>query len=579
MFSGALVALLLSPFLAGAPSQIWFGPLDPIARQTNVANGIIPSPLACCSDFWDLFAPGAQWTQAADHVSVFKLSSSLQGFPDSDLRQLFSFLRQHKIDLAIEFGPLLPSGGCGTNVEGFWGASAQAIVTKIQSNYGTLKYLAMDEPFYFANMYNGPGACHWSPQQIAANAASALNILKAAFPGLVVGDIELVPVNDTLDWLQRYAAWMDSFEAMIGSKLAFFHCDTGFQPMWARDVASLRVESSKRGIALGIIYNGLGNDLSDFAWLSHAQQNFTDFELHYGQPDQAIFQSWMAYPMKSLPEMTPYTFTWLIDQYTRSRPSLSVTHNLTEATGKLVDSSGRGIGSAPITVAFQPTAGPGIVSTYTLIGTVPSSSTDAIFQTWVPGGTGYFGCGTQHSNDMSVYSFQYTDASHQMSLGFANGLSDWDLDPTATASMQLGSDSNGAFLHISTTPAQETWVNSPPFAVTAGTMYDLTVQARISAGSVGSCYFRLVFFTGTTYVSTSTLLYGPATFTLSPTQTDNDGSYFFHFAPLGQGTFQVQAFYPGIDYPLMNASWPALVTESLKILDKWLKGAPSEASY
>ena len=502
--------------------------------------------------------------QAAVHVSVFKVYASILRFSDSDLRQLFAFLKERNIDLAIEFGPLTAAGGCGIDatgyrVEGFNGDNTQAIINKFKANGVTLKYVAMDEPFSFANIYDGRGACHWSPQQIATNAALSLNLLKAAFPGLIVGDIEPVPPGLMSDWVQRYAAWMDAFQEATGSKLAFFHVDTGYSANWVSELASVRTEVSKRGIPLGVIYNGLQQDSSDIDWLTHAQQLLAQVELLSGQPDQAIFQSWTAFPMAILPETTPYTFTWLIDQYVRPRSSLSLVPSATQAAGKLVDSTGKVISAAPITVTLEPTAGPGIVSTYTLTGKVPPSISRALIQMCVNL------CGSQNTNHMSVYSFQYADSVNRSSLNFANGLAGWGVNGNGTATVQPGSDGTGKFLQISSTAAQQTFVNSSSFAVTPGGAYTLTVQARISPDSVGSGYFALIFLVDKE-VSRDTLAYVPATLTLGTTQTGSDGSYSLQFPPQGLGVFKIQASYPGVDYPAPDARWAALVTAPLSIL-------------
>jgi hypothetical protein len=273
----------------------------------------------------DLFALGAPWAQGASHVSVFKLyaegvlGDQFGRFSDTQLQEIFSFLKQHNIALALEWGLLIPSGGCGVGIEGFTASGvAQMVVDRITENGGTLNYLAMDEPFQHAH-----DVCNWTPQQVATNALTSLNVLKGGFPGLIIGDIEVVPdiFSASPDWLQQYSAWMDAFQEASGSRLAFFDCDTGFTSTWMNDVKAVRAETAARGIPLGVIYNGLQSDSSDTQWITHAQRLFTNFELSYGQPDQAIFQSWTAFPLHALPETMPYTFTWLIDQYTLPRPS------------------------------------------------------------------------------------------------------------------------------------------------------------------------------------------------------------------------------------------------------------------
>jgi hypothetical protein len=137
-----LLAVTLAGLLRGAPPQIWFAPLDDLARQNNASLGIIPSTDAGPTDYMNLFAPGAPWPDAASHVSVFKIyaapfGSQFGSFSDAQFQEMFSFLNQHNIALAIEFGPLTPSGRCGVGIEGFEGNSVQTIVKTIKANGGT----------------------------------------------------------------------------------------------------------------------------------------------------------------------------------------------------------------------------------------------------------------------------------------------------------------------------------------------------------------------------------------------------------------------------------------------------------
>ena len=551
-----LIGLLLSgSVLYAASPQIWFAPLDDASRQLNTDLGIIPSSDSGPTDYMDLFSPGAPWAQAASHVSVFLVSLSpftgvpslnIPAFSDAQLQEMFSFLKLHNIAFALEWGPLTVSGGCGAGIEGFTGIAAQTIIDRVKANGGTLSYIAMDEPFQHAH-----DVCNWTPQQVAANAAVGLNILKAAFPGLIIGDVEVVPNISESDWLQQYPAWMDAFHEATGSKLAFFDCDTGFTATWMNDATALRAEIAARGIMFGVIYDGFQSDSSDVQWLTHAQQNFTNFELTYGQPDRAILQSWQAHPINSLPETTPYTFTWLIDQYMLQRPNLSLNDSGTQATGKLVDAQGNGVGAATIDLTMQPTSGGGVIATYTLTGTVPITIDTALIQICVNL------CGGQGTNSMDVYSFHYADSGNQTTLDFSQGLAAWGVDGNGTALVKLGSDSNGPFLQTAATGNQSTFVNSQMFTVTPGSNYTLTVRARISPDSVGSGYFAQIFLAGTES-SRDSLPFAPGTVTLGTTQTSSDGSYSLHFSPPSADTYQLQASFAG-----STTLWPALASIAL----------------
>ncbi len=71
------------------------------------------------------------------------------------------------------------------------------------------------------------------------------------------------------------------------------------------------------------------------------------------------------------------------------------------------------------------------------------------------------------------------------------------VNSNGTASVQLGSDASGPYLHVSATAAESTFVNSAQFTITPGSAYTLTITARISPDSIGSGYFALIFVAGT----------------------------------------------------------------------------------
>ena len=552
-----ILCVLGSVSLTASSPQIWFGPLDDITRRVNVFFGIIPPDAGGATDYMRLFEPGAPWPQAASRVSVFEMTISpitgiqFGSLTDAQLRQIFSFLNQRGIALAVDFGPLIAPGHCGQSLEGFNGTSAQLLVDKIRSNGGVLRYIALDEPLYFGHIYNGPGACRWSIQEVAANAQPSLNIIRAAFPDVLIGSVEPVPAFGAPDWLATYAAWMDAFQAAAGRPLAFFHADTGFASSWLTDVAALRAETSRRSIPFGVIYDGLQPDATNAAWLTHADQMAAANELENGLPDHAIFQSWHAYPTVNLPESAPFTFTSLINRYLRPRSSLSLNVSLQAASGRLVDSVGGAIGGAPVTLSADPIAGAGFVATYTLSGVVPSSITSGGIQICVNM------CDSLGSNQMSVYGFRYADAVHQVTRDFTTGLGGWGANPTGTAALSTGADSDGSFLRILASPSQYTYVNSVPFPVTPGSPYSLTIRARIAPGSTGSGHFALMF-NRDREVSRDTLAFSPASLTIGTIATAPDGAFSFPLNTLdlaAAGAVRLRASFAGTD-----AIWPASAT-------------------
>jgi hypothetical protein len=504
-------------------------------------------------DYLDLFVPGASWSEASSRIQVFKLYPEMLSpifagsFSDATLQMIFSYLNSHHIELAVEFPPLTPTEACGTGVEGFGGELALPMATRIQNLGGNLKYLAFDEPFYHGStLYSGPNGCQWTPQQIAANALESVAQVRTVFPNVIVGDIEPVPAGE--DWLSQYTEGVDAWRAAAGIPFAFFHFDINWQVDWRPNVESMRQVLQHRGIPFGMIYNGWTTDMSDAQWMTDAENHYAEWEAQGGAvPSQVIFQSWYPYPSHALPESDPTALTYLIDSYFRQRTSVTLDVSPSQAAGRLVDSSGGPIASAPISLTVQATSGPGIEASYVLSGTVPPSITQAVIQICVNL------CGDVGTTDMNVYSFQYQGSGGAIHLNFANGLSGWGVDGNGTAVVQPAADANGASIQISATDTEQTFVNSGPFAVTAGDSYSLTIEARVSPSSAGSGHFAVVFLGANgTEVSRDTLNFAAPILTLGSAQTASDGTYAIPFTPLNAGEFQFQAGYAGT-----SALWPA----------------------
>ena len=522
---------------------IWFAPINPA-----VWNNMIGS-----ADYLELFTPGAPWTTASSRIQVFKmytqmLSPTFTGsFSDATLQQIFAYLNTHGIALAVEFPPLTPTAACGMGVEGFAGELALPLAIRIQQLGGTLQYVAFDEPFFHGStLYTGPRACQWSTQQIAANALQSVVQIRSVFPDVIVGDIEPVPVGS--NWLSIYTAGMDDWRAVAGSPFAFFHFDVNWGVDWKPGVESLREAVQRRGIPFGMIYNGWSADLSNAQWMSDAENHYAEWEAQGGTiPRHVIFQSWYPYPDHVLPETDPTALTYLINSYFRERTKLSLNISSWQASGRLVDSQGEPVASAPITLTAQATRGPGTVANTVLSGIVPPSITQAVIQICVNQ------CGDAGTTDMNVYAFQYTSSGGQTNLNFANGLDGWGVEATGTARVQPSSGPDGPSIRITATATQQTFVNSIPLTVVPGSSYNLAIRARVSPSSVGSGEFALVFLgAGGTEVSRATLDFAPPTLTLGITETSSDGKYSFAFTPLGLGDFQLQSAYAGT-----SALWPA----------------------
>ncbi len=542
-----VLATVLVPSLNAATPQVWFAPFDSFYRSWL---GFAGSP-----QYMSLFAADSPWVEAASHVKVFKVYSTwIDQASDADLQTQFTDLNRRGIALALEHGAITASSQCGIGVEGQGGEDLLKHALRIKKNGGTLRYVALDEPIYYFTLYAGANSCKWTVNQMAANAAVNIRALLAQFPEVIIGDIEPFPVSAP-NWLSQYQAGIVAFRNALGFPLAFFHSDLNWNAAsYLSDIASVRRMAASEGVPFGIIYDGNGTDTTDAQWIQFAIQRMVTNELAQGLPDSVIFQSWMPYPKKLLPESDPDSFTSLINRYARPRTSLTINPGSSEIVGKLTDSTGKAVISAPVTVVMQPSGGGGVTWTYPLAGTVPATTAQATVKICVNL------CGSHGTNDMTVYSYRYTGSVNPLTVDFSHGLSGWGLW-SKTAVLQLGSDSEGAFLHVSATATQVADIDAPIFAVAPGSSYNLAIRARVSADSDGSGYFAIVFLDSSgKEVSRDTLPFAPATLPLGTAQTAKDGSYLVQFKPQAPGTnFQVIASYAGSE-----ALWPSRAAAALR---------------
>jgi hypothetical protein len=293
----------------------WFAPL-PIMGPTHPYDG--------STDFMGLFEPGAGWTVAASHLDVFKLYGEWVAYraSDGELAKAVADIRRRGLALAVEVGPLDPPSSCGQGVEGFAGTDeGNLIARRIEHAGGRIDVLALDEPFYFATVYEGDQACHWSAEETARAVAGYVKTMRISFPDMVVGDTEpLTP--ESAPAVQE--GWLSAFRDVNGFDLAFLHLDVDWsRPSWPAEVAEVADFGRSFGVDVGLIYTGNAFDATDQEWVSAAGERVKAYEVISGRtPDHVLFQSWHDRPDAVLPETTEFTFTNFVDAYFDDRGSL-----------------------------------------------------------------------------------------------------------------------------------------------------------------------------------------------------------------------------------------------------------------
>jgi hypothetical protein len=270
----------------------------------------------------DLFEPGAPWDKAASRIGVFKLYGEWVAYhaTPEQLRAAIDGIMARGLVLAVEMGPLDPPPECGEGIESFAGIDEGRLISRrIREAGGRLQVIALDEPDYFAHVYDGPNACHWPIDRVATGVAGFRDAICAEWPEVIVGDTEPTPSPvDTAD----LGEWLDAYRKAAGEPFAFEHLDVDWSRSgWERLAVDLEHVVRERGVAFGMIYNG-GAATSDAQWVGIAGGRVVAHAAAGAKPDHVLFQSWMDKPDRVLPETEPTTFTALLDRYLDDPASL-----------------------------------------------------------------------------------------------------------------------------------------------------------------------------------------------------------------------------------------------------------------
>ncbi len=295
----------------------WLAPLPPLS--TGPGREFTGSP-----DFMTLFGAGADWGKAAG-IGVFKLYGEWVAYAatDAQLAEVVRSLRETGHALAVEMGPLEPDG-CGQGVEGFPGLDeARRIGDRIAAAGGRIDLVAMDEPWFYGHVYDGPEACRWSLDRIADGVLAFEAVMRERFPDVIVGDTEALPRDLDPD---RLLAWLDAYGARAGHSLPFVHLDLDFgRPDWPSMVHRLDADAGRRGTDVGVIFFGDPSDPDDSAWFGTLAQRLTALAADGAgrPPDHLLFQSWQDRPDRVLPADDASTWTGFVSRYLADPAELS----------------------------------------------------------------------------------------------------------------------------------------------------------------------------------------------------------------------------------------------------------------
>jgi hypothetical protein len=293
------------------------------------------------TDFTQLFNSDAtwqggerKWETAGRHLQVMAFSTQfLSKASDSLLSNIVRFLKSRNIGLGIESLATnwYHEPPCGAGVEGYIDpGTTDGIVAKLLRVGGAPAFIGMDEPLWFGHFYSDKNACRSSLQDLAGRVAVNIKIYTAAFPNVIVGDIEPFPaVSNQPNWQSVFANWVKAFRNATGTPLSFLRLDVNWDdpvlgmgpahntPSPAAISALVKKVATvvrQNGLQVAVIYNG-GIGKSDALWMQEARDHIRIVEESGIHPEQVIFQSWDKFPARSLPDTDPNALASLINFY------------------------------------------------------------------------------------------------------------------------------------------------------------------------------------------------------------------------------------------------------------------------
>lgn len=547
----------------GTRPLIWFAPH---------AETRLPDFMKGSADYFDLFAPNAGWSAAAERVQVFQTCDNLclaREPTDDEIQTVLDGLARRGMAFAMELPPLPHplAGGrnteCGSpGIEGFGGEFSLQTLQRIKSLGGRVDLIAFGEPFAHGTLYEGPNACLWSIERVAAELVEFVRAVREVHPDVIFGDTE--PAwNGPFVGAAEIGAWLDAYAAAAGEPLGFFHLDVD----WTRDgwqTVAREIEDAvrARGVPFGIIYNGGDGETSDADWLQLSAERAYEFEqLSGGDPDHVIFQSWHFYPTRVLPESDPATFTGLLNRYFAPRTVLSleqvdVSADPARLTGALSLVGGGPVPAAEVGGRATPLAGQPQV--LTLSGAVPHEADEALVAIRVNSE----GAGPGMA-DMRLYEVDLREdggANMLANPSFAQQLDGWFAYGDGVATTPASDRGEGRMLRLRADADEVLDVNTSNFAVTAGAPFEMSVTAGVPDESADSGYVSVIFLAQGSEIRRDILPLAPTPIDLGTAVTDGTGSVELALAGLAGGQYSVELVYPGD-----LAHWPAQLSTEVDL--------------
>jgi hypothetical protein len=448
-------------------AEVWLAAVDPRTRQAlHWDNSSV--------DYMDLFRPDAPWETVALQTRIFQIGPGFaQTGAEEDLKAIFADLRRRDIGLALEMGSLTVTAQCPERSEAASIPGTMAgIVDRIKRLGGDLKIFAMDETLVYG-MWHKVAGCERSMAEIAHNLAENVAVVRRAFPGVHVGDIEVVDLNrQNIEALQQ---WPAVYRQVIGEPLAFLHVDVAWSEHAMRNLVPLAKAMDAQHVPFGIIYNG-GLPASDDVWAHNAERYFTEIEADLRvTPSAAIFQTWVQSPSHLLPETQRGTLTNIAYRYLLPKSNIRLKRSNSNLIGTLTDDSGHPIAGAPISIEAIDVGGRTSLAVHVVKDVVPPNATTALMGVRI---NHEGACACSGPTEATIGAVRY----HETGSPKANTAYNEDRPNGEPAAKRFEIDST----HTTT-------INSKGFLVTPGATFTLTVPATVPWDAEDTGYVAIIF--------------------------------------------------------------------------------------
>jgi hypothetical protein len=315
-----------------------------LTNEVKSQNQVWYTPNIASADMLNLFTNPEQWTSARSNVDVFKFytvqvgsggwsgvghpaynigDNHLENFVDV---QAFSLLEQWDIDIAVESffaGPIMSYNPieCST-AEYVFNLTLDGsinVIQNIQSNGGTVRYLAMDEPIrqwyplyhYIHFGQTDPRPCLVdSLGDLADHVAAYILQMQEWFPSIPIGQIGLYPEVG----VDQFMEWIIALEAR-GVSLPVLHIDVhgprvdqyislGIDIDIVSDMLELKSFLEAHNVEFGIIFFDIYWDSQIWGVEEYNDSTYYERTIDWVnfvneaniEPDHSIFQSWV-YPV------------------------------------------------------------------------------------------------------------------------------------------------------------------------------------------------------------------------------------------------------------------------------------------